>query len=169
MTIFDVILLILLGGFVLFGIWFGIIHTIGAIFGTFAGAFFAGLLYEPLGHWLTQIFGNPNLMRIFAFIFIFIIINRLIGFIFHIIDKIFKFMHKMPFLKTINSTIGGVLGFFEGLLVIGISLFMIARFPISEWFTGVLQTSSLTPWFIKTSGILQLMLPQILKNLEAVI
>jgi len=169
MTIFDVILLLILFGFILFGLWFGIIHTLGAILGAFAGAFFAGLLFEPLGSVLTMIFGHPNLMRIFAFIFIFIIVNRLIGFVFYILDKMFKFMHKLPFLKTVNSVVGGVLGFFEGVLVIGLSLFMIARFPISDWFTGVLQSSFVTPWFIKVSGILQLMLPQLLKGLESVI
>ncbi|MDD5341511.1 MAG: CvpA family protein [Patescibacteria group bacterium] len=169
MTIFDVILLIFLGGFVLFGLWFGVIHTLGAIVGTFAGAFFAGLWYEPLGMWLTGIFGHQNLMMIFAFIFIFLIVNRLIGFGFYVLDKIFNFLEVIPFLKTVSRLIGGVLGFFEGLLVIGLSLFVIARFPISDWFTTVLQASTLTPWFINVSRILQLLLPQVLKMIHSVI
>jgi len=169
MTIFDVILIIILGGFVMFGFWFGIIHTLGAIVGTFAGAFFAGLWYDKLATWLTAIFGHPNMMRIFAFVFIFIIINRLIGFGFYILDKIFNFLSVVPFLKTISRLIGGVLGFFEGLLVIGLSLFIIARFPVSDWFTQVLQASLLAPWFINTSMILQLMLPQLLKQIHSVI
>jgi len=169
MTIFDVILLILLGGFVLFGLWFGLIHTLGAIIGTFAGAFFAGLWYEPLGHWLEGIFGHPNLMRIFAFIFIFIIINRLIGFAFYVLDKIFNFLTIVPFLKTVNRLLGGILGFFEGVLVIGLSLFIIARFPLSDWFTSVLQASTVAPWFMAISKILQLMLPELLKQIHSVI
>lgn len=169
MTIFDVILLIILGGFVMFGLWFGFIHTLGAIVGTFAGAFFAGLWYDELGNWLTAVFGHPNLMKIFAFIFIFIIINRLIGFAFYILDRIFKFLSIIPFLKTINRLLGGVLGLFEGILVVGLSLFMIARFPISEWFTAVLQASKIAPWFVKTSGILQWMLPELLRQIQSVI
>ncbi|MBD3359935.1 MAG: hypothetical protein GF365_04490 [Candidatus Buchananbacteria bacterium] len=169
MTIFDVILLIILGGFILFGLWFGLIHTLGAIVGTFAGAFFAGLWYDELGVWLTQIFGHPNLMKIFAFIFIFIIVNRLIGFAFYILDRIFRFLSIIPFLKTINRILGAVLGFFEGILVIGLALFMISRFPVSEWFTAVLQASKLAPWFLKTSSILQWMLPELLRQLQSVI
>jgi len=169
MTIFDCILLIILGGFVMFGLWFGLIHTLGAIVGTFAGAFFAGLWYDILGTWLEKIFGFPNLMKIFAFIFIFIIINRLLGFAFYVLDKIFNFLIIVPFLKTINRMLGGILGFFEGVLVIGLSLFIIARFPLSGWFTIVLQASTLSPWFIKVSGILQLMLPELLKQIQAVI
>ncbi|MBN1325420.1 CvpA family protein [Candidatus Falkowbacteria bacterium] len=169
MTIFDVILLILLGGFVMFGVWFGMIHTLGAIVGTFAGAFFAGLTYDFLGNWLTGIFGHPNLMKVFAFIFIFLIINRLIGFGFYVLDKIFNFLLIVPFLKSATRIIGGVLGFFEGMLVIGLSLFIIARFPVSEWFTEVLKASSLAPWFITVSRILQLMLPELLKKIQSVI
>ena len=169
MTIFDVILLIILGGFVMFGLWFGFIHTLGSVLGTFAGAFFAGLVYNPIGNWLAQIFGNPNLMKIFAFIFIFIIANRLIGFGFYVLDKIFNFLTIVPFLKSINRLLGGVLGFFEGLLVIGLSLFIISRFPISDWFTAVLQASTLAAWFIGVSTILQLMLPELLRQIKSVI
>jgi len=153
----------------MFGLWFGFIHTLGSIIGTFAGAFFAGLSYNALGGWLESIFGHPNLMRIFAFIFIFIIINRLIGFAFYVLDKIFKFMLIIPFLKSVNRLLGGVLGFFEGLLVVGLSLFIIARFPLSDWFTGVLKASVVAPWFISTSKILQLMLPELLKQIQSVI
>jgi uncharacterized membrane protein required for colicin V production len=169
MTIFDVILLIFLGGFVMFGLWFGVIHTLGAIVGTFAGAFFAGLGYSYLGSWLTNIFGHENLMMIFAFIFIFLIINRLIGFGFYVLDKIFNFLSVVPFLKSISKLLGGVLGFFEGMLVIGLSLFVIARFPVSDWFTTVLKASTLAPWFVTISRVLQLMLPEILKQIHSII
>jgi len=169
MTIFDVILLLILGGFVMFGLWFGFIHTLGSLIGTFAGAFFAGLWYEPLAKWLESIFGHPNLMRILAFILIFIIFNRLIGFVFYLLDKIFKFLTIIPFLKTINRLLGGLLGFFEGILVIGLSLFVISRFPLSDWFTNVLAASTVAPWFVATSKILQYVLPEILRQLHSVI
>ncbi len=169
MTIFDVILLLILFGFIMFGLWFGLIHTLGAIVGTFAGAFFAGLWYANLAIWLEQIFGNPNLMKIFAFIFIFIIVNRLIGFGFYVLERIFGFLKTIPFLSTVSRIIGGILGFFDGILVIGLSLFIVARFPVSDWFTQVLQASKLSPWFIKVSGVLQLMLPELLKQIESVI
>jgi len=169
MTIFDVILLLILFGFIMFGIWFGLIHTFGAIVGTFAGAFFAGLWYNQLAYWLESLFGYPNLMKIFAFVFIFLLVNRLIGFGFYVLDRLFNFLKVVPFLKTINRLLGGILGFFEGLLVIGLSLFIIARFPVSDWFTGVLQVSNLAPWFINMTKVLQLMLPELLKQLQSVI
>lgn len=169
MTIFDVILLIILGGFVMFGLWFGAIHTLGSVVGTFGGAFFAGLSYDFIAGWLSKVFGNPNLMKILAFIFIFIIFNRLIGFGFYVLDKIFNFLTIVPFLKSINRLIGGALGFFEGILVIGLSLFVISRFPVSDWFAQVLQASTLAAWFVGVSTILQLMLPELLRQIKSVI
>lgn len=169
MAIFDIILLCLLGGFIFFGLWFGAIHTVGALAGAFLGAYCAGLWYEPFGAYLQGIFGYPNLMRIFAFILIFILINRLVGFVFYLIDKVFHIIAIIPFLKTINRLIGGLLGLVEGVLVIGLCLFFIARFPLSDWFSGILTSSAVAPWFIKMSGILQAMLPEILKQIHSVI
>lgn len=169
MALIDIILILIFLAFVIGGWYFGAIHTLGSIIGTFAGAFIAGLLYEPVGAWLTNYFANPNLMRICAFIFIFIIINRLIGFIFYLINKAFNILAIIPFLKTINRFIGIIFGIFEGLIVISLSLFVIIRFPLSEWFTGILQESVITPWFIKIAELLNWLLPEILKSLETVI
>jgi len=153
----------------MFGLWFGFIHTLGSVVGTFGGAFFAGLSYDFIANWLIPIFGSPNLMKIFAFIFIFLIFNRLIGFGFYVLDKMFNFLTFVPFLKTVNRLLGGVLGLFEGLLVIGLCLFIVSRFPVSDWFTSVLQDSTLAGWFIGVSVILQLMLPELLRQLKSVI
>lgn len=167
--LFDLILLIILLVFIILGLALGFVHTLGSILGTFAGAFIAGFLYDGLGTLLEKAFGHPNLMKIFAFIFLFLLVNRFVGFIFYILDAIFHFLTIIPFLKTINRLLGAILGFFEGLLFIGLSLFVIARFPISLWFTGVLESSRIAPIFIKVSGILQWMLPEVLKQLQSVI
>lgn len=167
--LFDLILIIILIVFVLLGFWYGFIHTLGTVFGTFVGAFIAGLGYEWLGGVLENFWPNPNLMKIFAFILIFLLVNRLVGFLFYIIDAFFNFLTIIPFLKTINRVLGGILGFFEGLLITGLSLFVIVRFPVSEWFTEVLQSSNILPWFIKVSELLQWMLPEILRQIQSVI
>ena len=78
-------------------------------------------------------------------------------------------MHVIPFLRTIDRLIGGILGFFEGILVIGLSLFVVVRFPVSDWFNEVLQASTVAPWFIKTTKILQLLLPELLNKIESII
>ena len=169
MNILDITLLILLGGFVLFGLFFGFVHTLGSLIGTFVGAFFAGLLHQPLAYLLTGVFGHENLMRIIAFLIIFIVINRLVGFGFFLIEKLTTVVTRLPFLSQINKFLGALLGFIEGVLVLGLSLFVINKYPLGPTFTTLLENSDLLPWFIRSSRVLQLVLPQLLKQLQDVV
>lgn len=165
----DVILVILLAGFVLFGLWFGFVHTLGSLIGTFAGAFFAGVFHAPLGKYFETIFGHPNLSKIIAFTIIFILINRIIGFIFYLIEKATSFITKIPGLKAINRLLGAIVGLVEGVFVIGLVIFVMSKYPVADWFTNMLANSNLVPWFMKTSKILQIVLPDMLKQLQSVI
>jgi len=169
MTLFDIILLVILGGFVLFGLWFGLIHTLGALLGTLVGAWIAGHYYLSFADWLGKIFGYSNTVKMISFIVIFIIANRLIGLIFYIIDKIFKFVAIIPFLKTINRLGGAILGFIEGILVIGVSLYIASRYPLGEWFIRSLADSTVAHWLIKIAKIITPLLPEVIRQLKSVI
>src|SRR3989339_1763645 len=97
----DIILLIILGGFVLYGLWFGLIQTLGGLVGVIVGSLLASRMYIPIAAWITDIFGvGENLSKVIAFIIIFVIIQRLVGFIFYLVDRIFKFISIIPFLKS---------------------------------------------------------------------
>ena len=87
MVIFDLILLIILFIFVAFGWWLGLIQTLGALIGIALGAYLAGIWYVTFGDWLTPIFlGHDIAAKIVAFIILFTLINRLIGFLFWILS-----------------------------------------------------------------------------------
>ncbi len=61
MALFDLILIIILGGFVLFGLWFGFIHTLGSLLGIVVGAFVAGHYYSGFADWGSFIWGGGDL------------------------------------------------------------------------------------------------------------
>lgn len=170
MTLFDVILLVILFGFVLFGFWFGLIHTLGALLGIVVGAFIAGHTYDLAASKTVVFFaGNLNLARIICFIVIFILVNRLIGFVFFIIEKIFNFISVIPFLKSINRLAGAAIGFFEGLLVIGLILYVASKYPVGPFFDKMLIGSKITPYFVNISTILTPLLPRILREIKSII
>lgn len=169
MILLDIILLIILGGFVLFGLWFGLIHTLGALLGTVVGALIAGHYYLPFADWLGNFFGHTNTVKIISFIIIFVIANRLIGLIFYIIDKIFKIFSILPFLKTINRLAGAILGFLEGILIIGVSLYVASRYPLGDWFNNALTNSSVAHWLITVAKIITPLLPEVIRQLKSVI
>lgn len=170
MTFFDLILVLIVFFFVLGGLWFGFIHTLGALIGTIFGVLVAGKYYDAWAHATQGIFfGNLNLARVVMFFLIMILVNRLIGLVFWIIDRLFKIVSVIPFLKTFNRLFGGALGFLEGVIVVGGSLYIAARYPIGESFANILGGSGVALWLIKGFGLFAPLLPDIIRNLKSVI
>lgn len=167
MTTPDVILLIIVVGFTLFGFWFGLIHTLGSLVGTVLGAFLASRYFDVFAGWLTSLTGfEGNWVRIFAFAFLFIIINRLIGFLFWVFEKTFGIVTKLPFISSINKIAGLVLGTLEGLITIGLVLHFVHLYPLSTKFMGWVDNSAIAPYAEKSAALLLPLLPEALKALE---
>lgn len=169
MTFFDLILLILLFGFVLYGFWFGLLHTVGALAGSFAGAFFAGVFFSPIGNFLASIWGHELMMKGAAFVIIFFIFNRLVGFGFYILDRAYRILARLPYLHSLDKTLGGLVGLFDGILVIGLALFIFSRYPLGAWMEQALYNSEFTPWFIYSSRVLQYLLPEFVRHVQGVL
>jgi len=132
MSSFDLILLIIISLFCLAGLWLGFVHTLGSLLGTVLGAYLASRYYEVMADWLIRITGwGENTSRIVMFIIAFFVINRLVGFVFWIIDKFTSIITNLPFIKSINRLLGLFLGFLEGVITIGLVIYFIERFPLS--------------------------------------
>jgi uncharacterized membrane protein required for colicin V production len=171
MPIIDTILLLALAGFVFYGLFFGLIRTVGAFLGVIVGAFLASRLYVPVSEWINEIFfGYANLGKVLVFIILFSLINRLVGFLFYLLDRAFNIISIIPFLKTFNRLSGAVLGFFTGSLFIGLIIFVISKYAILEsWFGRWLIDSQLSPMFLKIAKLLMPLLPEVLKKLQSLI
>ncbi|MBU1164001.1 CvpA family protein [Patescibacteria group bacterium] len=170
-TIFDLILLLILFIFISFSFWMGLIQTLGGIVGLFAGAWIGGMYYEQFAVWLNPYFmDHPNVARIVAFILIFTLVNRLVGLIFWLINKVFNVISMLPFLKSINRIGGALLGFVEGVLILGAIILMINRFPIGEWVMGIIGSSQVATWLEKIADIvISPLLPDIAVQIQNVI
>lgn len=152
-------LLALLAGFVLFGLWFGFVHTLGALAGTVVGAFLAGVMYEPVASFFSSLFGwDHNLMRVVSFLVLFVLINRLVGLAFYMIERVFRFISIIPFVRTIDHILGMILGLFEGVLVLGLTLIVAEKFPVGG-LAAMIADSTVAAWLMKTASILLPLLP----------
>src|SRR3989338_9330681 len=101
MTFVDITLLVLLGGFVLAGLWFGAIHMVGSLVGLILGAILSGRYYDEVGAWAAPWFGgNVGLANIVMFFVIFVLTTRLVGLLVWLANKAFNFVAVIPFLKT---------------------------------------------------------------------
>ncbi len=170
MEFIDIVLLIIIGGFAMFGFWFGFVHTLGSFLGTILGAYLGTRYYEPMADWLIATTGwGENLSRVMMFVIAFIVINRLVGFAFWIVDKIFKVFTSLPFIKGLNRMLGMILGFIEGVVTIGLIIFFIERVPLSEGVMNTLANSTIAPMTSWVGSILWPLLPDALQMLHSTV
>jgi len=170
LTILDIILLITLSGFVFYGLFFGLIRTLGSIIGILTGAFLASHLYLPVSAWAESLFfGFDNLGKIVVFFLLFTLTNRLISFGFYLLNKAFDLISIIPFLKTINRITGAILGFVQGGLVLGLLIYVAIRYIQIDWFMNIISASKVAPFLLKFVKVLLPLLSKALKSLEAFI
>ncbi|MCK4745267.1 CvpA family protein [Candidatus Parcubacteria bacterium] len=152
MPIFDVILLAVLTIFTVWGFFFGFIQSFGSLAGLVLGVLIANKYYLILTGWIGFIPVGETAIKIIAFFTILILISKLTGFAFYFIDKFFHLISIIPFLKTINRILGGILGLAEGLLIVSVFLYIIHNYSINVLPAEMLSDSKLTPVLLKGFG-----------------
>lgn len=169
MTLFDLILILIVFGFVWFGFWFGLIYALGGLAGLIVGVAVASRYYDELTKRIIFLFaGNVNLTNIISFLVIYIVANRLVGFIFFILDRILRPITHLPFLKAINRLGGALIGFVTGSLTVGLFLYFVIKFPL-PWLIKLIENSKLAQHFINLAKILLPLLPEVLKKIQSVL
>lgn len=162
---FDLLLVLTIFGYVWGGFWTGLIQSIGGLVGLFVGVMVASRTYQHFGDFMSIVFANNHILsNVFAFILIFLIVSRLVGLAFYLVNKIFNFIAIVPGLKFINRLGGALFGFLEGALFIGITLQFIARLPISTPFADTLANSKLSGYFLSITAWLVPLFPAFLKQ-----
>ena len=163
--------MLLLAGFVFYGLFFGLIKTVGSLAGVVVGAGVASRVYLLVFGWLKNLaFGHDDIGKVVVFIICFVIINRVVCLIFALLDKAFKLISIIPFLKTINRLGGAALGLIEGGLVLGLLIYVIGRYPMAAGLLGSqLTKSQLVPFLLQCTEIIKPLLPELLKQLKSVV
>lgn len=163
MPILDIIILIILAGFVFYGLFFGLIRTLGSLIGWVVGLWLTIMFYSTVFDWVKNLFfGHELAGKIIIFIVLFTLINRLIGFIFAVIDRTFDLLSVIPFLKTINRLAGAALGFIEGGLVLGLALIFVSQTAFSSW----LSASKVAPFLVGFAKAVTPLLPGLLERVK---
>lgn len=171
MSIFDISLLIILGGFVVSGLFKGLIRLLGHVVGLIVGAFVASHFYLAVFEWgKNLVAGHENAGKIIAFILLFVVATRLTDYVFVLIEKLFKFIAVIPGSKYLNNILGAALGFIEGSLFLGLILYVAIRYtPIGTAFGDQLAASFIVPFLLKIVKIILPILPDALKALKGLI
>ncbi|MBI2633616.1 MAG: CvpA family protein [Parcubacteria group bacterium] len=164
MTIYDLILLLIVFGFVWFNFWYGLVKSIGGIIGVILGAILASRWYGPLAQKAMFAFGgNEGLAKAIVFILLLIVLWRLIALVFVVLDKFLDILSFIPFLQTFNRLGGAVLGIVEGGLLVGLVLLFVDKWNILPFVANVVN-SEVGQFLIKIGRFLAPLLPKDLKS-----
>ena len=164
MTLFDLILFIILFGFVWFGFWYGLIYSLGGIVSLLLSTIFASRLCESFGQLIAPLLaGHQNLAVIVSFILIFVLVRLMVSLIFKILDRFFR----LPVLGLLNKIFGGVFGLLEGALFLGLVLYFSTKFPLGEkWLTSISE-SLFASHLLRFGKILLPFVPEAIKSLKS--
>jgi membrane protein required for colicin V production len=146
----DIFLFLILLGFVYNGISKGFIKLLGRIVALVLGIILTSHLYIPIYLFLNQFFSlNESIAKISIFILTYIILNRIINWLFVLIEKVYKLLSIIPFTKFINKLLGAILGLLEGLLILSIIVHLFKSFNL---FHQTIKDSLISPallWFVE--------------------
>lgn len=160
----DFAIVVIIVFFILYGLWFGLIRTLGSLLGMLFGVFFATHLLEPAEKLLFTLTGiEGNIARFVLLTVLFILIGKIIGFLFWIIDRLLDTITRLPFLQGINRIAGGFLGALEGIVVIGFVTFFALQFPFSPSYAEKLANSSFAQYSL---GVVEFVMPLLPDGLE---
>lgn len=153
MLLTNLILAFALLGFIGAGMKDGFIHSLGRLIGSVLG-FLAARAWSVKVASIFGLFMPLGWARFLSFIVIFVIITRLFGFVFKLVDGAFRILSILPFLKSINNFLGGILGFAEGLILLGGAIYLVTTFKLIPWLATLLTGSIIASWILKTFNLL---------------
>jgi uncharacterized membrane protein required for colicin V production len=161
MPIPDVILLFIVSGFFFYGLFFGLIRTIGSLAGLVGGVMVAQSAFPVFLGWLDKInFSGSAPARVVLFLAIFAIAYRLITFLFVIFDRSFDFVSIIPFFKSINKITGALFGIMLGAVLCGLLIKAALLFPrVDALAVRVFKNSLMAPLFLKAGNFALAFLP----------
>ncbi len=171
MSIFDISLLVILAAFIFNGLSKGLIKILGNVVALILGAYLAShfyLAFYTWGHRWVNV--SANIGRILSFIILFVLTTRLANLLFILIEKLFNFIAVIPGSRYINNILGGLLGFLEGSLFLGLIIYVVSRYSlISDYLGDQLLSSVIAPFLLKIVNIILPVLPEALKALKSII
>lgn len=158
-------------GFIVNGLYKGIIKMIGSIVALFAGIFIASRFYLIFFDWFSGfISGSENILKIVSFVIVLLLSSKIIELIFVLIEKVFKLAAFIPGTKLINNILGGVFGLVLASLLLGTLLYVMSHYlDIGGSVSNLIADSSISLILLDLNKIILPLLPESLKIVKSII
>lgn len=151
MSIIDIILLIIVGYFIITGYLKGFSRSIFSFLAIVLSIVAAIVFYEALGGMIDKLllrinpeYSFPTLVNTLSFIIIFILVNYGINKIGVLLEDTLEKLY----LRWLNKTGGGVIGFIKAFILINVLLMLILLLDF-EYINNQIATSKIAPYNFK--------------------
>lgn len=141
MPLVDLILILILLGFLARGWKHGFVDSLGEFLGAIVAFLVARWLSVPLTTPIVLLMpDHPGLARFIAFLIVFLIVVKLIGWLFSIVASLLKIVTSLPIISLINKILGGILGALTGVVFVGSAVYLVLTFRLDDrlvrWLAG---------------------------------
>jgi len=137
-TLIDIVLAVMVLAFVLFGFFYGFVHTLG----TFLGAIIAFVLSGYLLPFVGTVIPLGPVSSVIIFLILFGIILRLVGLLYLLVENTIGLIARLPLLNFIDGLLGGALGLVEGMVVAGVLIHVSVTYLGPGPFVNAINASS---------------------------
>jgi membrane protein required for colicin V production len=145
MNIFDILILVFLGAFVLKGLLRGLMKELCTLVGLIAGALLALNFRQPLAESMVSSFSLPEqLCGVLAFLVIFLLTML----VFSLFGMVLSRYVKLMYIGGLNRVAGGLFGLLQGIIIVSLLVFALTLRPLPVGLDGHLEVSNLAPPFI---------------------
>ena len=143
MLIVDIILVLILLGLAGRGWKQGFVESLAELI----GAVIAFLIARTFSPWLGSLFGTmmpgrAGLAQFIAFIIIFLLVAKLIGWVLMLAAKMLKIITSLPIISLVNKLLGGILGLLSGIVFVGSSVYLVLTFHLEPHLVAWLGSST---------------------------
>lgn len=159
-TTVDVILLAVVLGLTVVGFVLGFVSSLGTLIGTIGGIIVASRVAPAIS---SAVHGNA-VVTVVLFIIIELIVSRLIGLLFWFVNRTYKIVAIIPFVKSINHLLGGILGFIEGLILVAATAYVAKQVLPSIVVVSVIDSSKVATQLLSIFDFLKALLPSSLQS-----
>jgi membrane protein required for colicin V production len=141
MSFIDLILISILAGFVLAGIWKGFFREVLGLLGVLLGIFLAIVGFGPLSKILHQLI--PAVPGVFWLILCFLGIFIGVYLLSRLLAMLLGKLSSLIMLGWLNRLLGGLIGAIKGAFVISLILMLLGFFPFQDSLKNVRKKSTL--------------------------
>lgn len=145
MGLVDIAILVILGFFLLKGMFRGLLREVCSLLGLVLGGIFAFTFHLPLAQFLQDSFKLPTQLCVWgSFLAIFLIIIIL----FAVIGLVLHRFVKLVFLGGFNRLAGAIFGIIQGVVVLSMIVLALSSSVAPQSVRGRIETSQLASPFI---------------------